>query len=58
MLYTLYISFTILYCETSLLMILQVFFCKFDQVHPLNENERAILNLENSNMFCRSATHR
>jgi hypothetical protein len=29
--------------------IVQGFFCKFDQVHPLKKKERATLNLENSN---------
>jgi len=40
-------------------LIVQSFFCKFkDQVHPLKEKEQTILNLENSNMFCRSTIHR
>jgi hypothetical protein len=36
----------------------QGFFCKFEQVLPLKKKEQINLNLEMSNMFCWSATHR
>ena len=49
--------YTVVICRAVIREIVQGFFCKIGSSASFEVNERAILNLQKSNTFCRSAIH-